>query len=141
MISHEVIVTPEAQVYTRSPVSNGEPFPNIKSQADLDKYWAESPFAIGDFVTYSPQNFFTANSIASVYQIMDTVTDFTVMQTRNHIPYHPVLVRLQSLPQPTGSQWDRWDDLRNLRKLNELEIETTVRPHLDRVRGNSQSQT
>lgn len=141
MISHEVIVHKDP-VYT-SPIQVGaqRAYPDIKSQEDLDKFWAEGKFAKGDYVTYMPVGGLSENSQSSVYRIIELQTSFATMQIRNYSPYHPVLVRIQSLP--TSSQlgyWDRWDDLRNLRKLHEHEIDKTVRPYLDRVRGNSQSQ-
>lgn len=139
MISYEVIVKPE-YTYTAPPftgTSTQRAYPDIKNQADLDKFWAEGPFSRGDFVTYTPSHMLNKNCLASVYQILELQTDFTQMTVRNYIPYHPVLIKISSVNSTATGNWERWDDLRNLRKLTEAEYENVVRPHLDRVRGNS----
>lgn len=146
MISYEVIVhkehvyrapiTPPFQVHTNTQ----RPYPDIKNQTDLDKFWAESQFQKGDYVTYMPKGGVSETSLSSVYQIIATQTDFTKMEVRNYIPYHPVLIKITSLQTTLNTgRWERWDDIRNLRKLTEEEIDATVRPVLDRVRSNSQS--
>ena len=147
MIQHDIIVvkppaTPvvpyqQSNWYNNTPVATRR-YPNIESQEQLNKWLLETPYAVGDYVTYSRMPIYEANLPHAVFMVMDRVRDFNILVSQTYAPYHHKLLQLQTLESFDGHTVLDWKDIHNLRKLSENEITTVVRPYLDRVRNRSQ---
>lgn len=146
MISHDIIVVKEQTFpvveYSRGRYAN-DAFPQITCEWDF-KVWLEAtPFMVGDYVTYvKPPITFANFHAGTVYTITDKCKSFDEMETTQYQPYHPLLVQLTPLPDANGAPHMRgseWRDIKWLRRLSEEELDTFVRPYLDRIRHHSQA--
>jgi len=137
MISHE-IVKHKPRVLAWSTPNNTTQIatPSITCQSDLDTWLTETPFAVGDYVTYYNSNrAITAMYLPnSVYKILSVCTDIRELQYQTYVPYNPKLIQIEGLRGSSHVQIPaRWDDIRNVRKLTETEYHDVLKPYLDKL--------
>ena len=135
MISHEIIVVKPTHTYNSSNWTNrGRPNPDIKSQADLDKWREKFGIQVGDYVTYRTQTISGADVAYAVLKVEKIQHNFEQMTIKKYGPYHPELLYLVSL-----KGMARWDDIQLVRRITENEYINAVKPYLDQLRNHSES--
>ena len=139
MIKHDIIITKVVPVAsTHNSHISQVAYPKINSQEDLDNWIKATEFKVGRYACFGTYPL-TASHAAQIKEIVGHITDYDQVERRGYIPYNPIIAVLQPLTfDQQGKRTAPYkDDIRSLRVLTDHEVETIVKPYLDRIQNHS----